>query len=771
VDTESARIDNLLLALGKAYLEKKNYSEAYAKLSQLVERNPESPEANLYASYAAMGLEATSAEALSLYESTLSLNPKADHLLVPLAGLLAEKQIDSDFAKEVIEAANKGQRTENIKIAGGDEFRVPSQEEILLAELSEAYESDGEVREPQNRQSRSTANRVEDLEALWWKGEFDQALSALEEPDFSRNGKYARNLALTHAYSALSQNGTAQNEVVTNAILQGIDETDPAKSLEHLRQYLTLHASLGDDLFEPPEPKKSAVPEMDEFSFILGQVPMDDFLCRLEGNGQLKELPEDRQVNESRTLKLLSTLAIDRNPGASVDAINWTALLALQLKSRQEIPAKLIGLIQNVLDNIDQSVLLRTGDGYLSIASESESPVEAAKSLLRNLENYNRAVPEKSRLSLIGALNLRSSRPADDRTRFLRLSETMHLLKTAEQIANQRNTGVLVVSGDPTAMKHAAEGAHCLINLQDVRILPGTDRPCAELIWRNPLMRVSKETPYVFPDVALEQQVIKHHNYITFSGTDKRLSRPVVVKVMPNNIAGPYFADETELERLYERVRAVARLEHPNIASIFHLGEQEYMVYFAMEKIDGRAINECTFEGENWENDLLGYLLKLVNALLYAESKGVHHLNLKASNVWLTETGELKLSDFRIPGFIDHSAGEEILYPARWKYLAPEVLEGKKVDVRSDIYSVGIIAYELIAQRHPYDGAGKIAEINDLYRLRIEDLEDTARPHSAKWNELIMQSIRIKPAERFQSLREVQMKLRELQLDLLNIGA
>jgi serine/threonine protein kinase len=140
---------------------------------------------------------------------------------------------------------------------------------------------------------------------------------------------------------------------------------------------------------------------------------------------------------------------------------------------------------------------------------------------------------------------------------------------------------------------------------------------------------------------------------------------------------------------------------------------------------------------------------------------------MKPGNIWLSEAQDLRITDFRIPGFTEDPTTTSVLVPAQWRYAAPEILLGEPGDSRSDIYSVGVIAYELIAGRHPYATANTIHSPHDILKVRITPLAECDKPHHRGWDKFVMQAIQRHADKRFQNLEEVDNELRSIQIEML----
>jgi serine/threonine protein kinase len=183
----------------------------------------------------------------------------------------------------------------------------------------------------------------------------------------------------------------------------------------------------------------------------------------------------------------------------------------------------------------------------------------------------------------------------------------------------------------------------------------------------------------------------------TYRGLDKTLRRDVAVKVLVER------SDETNARLLME-ARAMARLNHPNIVAVYDAGEDAGISYIVMELVRGKTLSALE-GGELGYKQALGYIYEVLEALEYANSQGIIHRDIKPSNIMIVEDGKhTKLTDFGLA-----RRASEVTQTTRTgqivgtiSYLAPERFLSKPADVRSDLYSVGIVMYEIFTGTLPF---------------------------------------------------------------------
>ena len=191
--------------------------------------------------------------------------------------------------------------------------------------------------------------------------------------------------------------------------------------------------------------------------------------------------------------------------------------------------------------------------------------------------------------------------------------------------------------------------------------------------------------------------------YLAEDGT---LGRNVAIKIL----AERYVSDEGFVERFRREAQAAARLNHPNIVAIYDRGEAEGTSYIAMEYLDGQTLKDVIRErGPMPPADAIDDALQILSAVGFAHQHGVVHRDIKPQNVMCASDGRLKVTDFGIAraGASQMTEVGSIIGTAQ--YLSPEQARGQQVGPQSDLYSVGIVLYEMLTGEVPFDGDSAVA--------------------------------------------------------------
>ncbi len=188
---------------------------------------------------------------------------------------------------------------------------------------------------------------------------------------------------------------------------------------------------------------------------------------------------------------------------------------------------------------------------------------------------------------------------------------------------------------------------------------------------------------------------------VVYKAMDHRLNRLVAVKILKDD----YLGDADFRRRFHGESQAVAMLSHPNIVSVYDVSRSEGMEYIVMELIDGITLKQYMDQRAplSWR-ETLHFAMQIAKALEHAHSRGIVHRDIKPHNVMILKDGSVKVADFGIARIVSaqNTLTKEALGSVH--YISPEQARGARVDNRSDIYSLGVVMYEMLTGRPPYDG-------------------------------------------------------------------
>jgi non-specific serine/threonine protein kinase len=251
---------------------------------------------------------------------------------------------------------------------------------------------------------------------------------------------------------------------------------------------------------------------------------------------------------------------------------------------------------------------------------------------------------------------------------------------------------------------------------------------------------------------------------------DTTLKRQVALKVLPPELA----ASQERLERFQREAETLAALDHPNIVTIHSVEEAEGVHFLTMQLVEGKRLSDLIPKGGMALGRIFEVAIPLADALAAAHEKGVIHRDLKPGNIMVTDDGRVKVLDFGLAKLRPElDAGEVTELPTEpltdegrilgtVPYMSPEQLEGRELDGRTDIFSLGVVLYEMATGKRPFTGDSSVSIISSIIKdaPREVDTLRTDMPHHL--GRIIRHCLEKDPARRFQSALDIRNELEDL---------
>lgn len=258
---------------------------------------------------------------------------------------------------------------------------------------------------------------------------------------------------------------------------------------------------------------------------------------------------------------------------------------------------------------------------------------------------------------------------------------------------------------------------------------------------------------------------------------DTRLGRYVALKLLLPELT----ADEERLRRFEQEARATSALNHPNILTIFEVGQEGELHFISTEFVDGATLRQHLAREEVTLRATLDIVIQIAAALSAAHASGIVHRDIKPENIMLRSDGYVKVLDFGLAKLMpsyDERLADPTLSTAfnmntepgamvgTVNYMSPEQLRGMKVDGRSDIWSLGVVLYEMIAGCAPFGGLSKSDVIAAILREEPNVLTQYSKDVPTELQRIVARSLRKERDERYQTVKDLLIDLKDVRQDL-----
>lgn len=258
----------------------------------------------------------------------------------------------------------------------------------------------------------------------------------------------------------------------------------------------------------------------------------------------------------------------------------------------------------------------------------------------------------------------------------------------------------------------------------------------------------------------IERKVARGGMATVYQAMDLRLERPVAIKIMH-----PHLAEDGDFtKRFIQEARSAARLAHPNIVNVFDQGQEENITFIVMEYLPGITLRELLHDfGALTPAQTVDIVRAVLQGLDAAHSAGIVHRDLKPENVLLADDGRIKIADFGLARASTHNTATSQALLGTIAYLSPELISRGEADLRSDIYALGIMMFEMLTGAQPYQG-------DQAVTIAYQHQNDIVPPPSTKnsgipaqFDELVDWCTRRSPDERPPHARAVLEHLVEVE--------
>jgi serine/threonine protein kinase/tetratricopeptide (TPR) repeat protein len=245
---------------------------------------------------------------------------------------------------------------------------------------------------------------------------------------------------------------------------------------------------------------------------------------------------------------------------------------------------------------------------------------------------------------------------------------------------------------------------------------------------------------------------------VVYKAQDMKLDRIVALKFLPHRLT----ANEIEKARFLQEAKAASALNHPNVCTIYDIKEENNQQFIVMEFVDGTTIKQKLPIQKL--QDALSYALQIGEALHEAHSKGIVHRDIKAENIMVNLKNQIKVMDFglaKLKGSLKLTKTSSTV--GTLAYMAPEQIQGGEVDARSDIFSFGVVLFEMLTGHMPFRGEHEAAMMYSILNEEPESVEKHRQDISSEIDRIIRRALEKDPEDRYQHIDDMVSELRRVQ--------
>jgi serine/threonine-protein kinase len=256
---------------------------------------------------------------------------------------------------------------------------------------------------------------------------------------------------------------------------------------------------------------------------------------------------------------------------------------------------------------------------------------------------------------------------------------------------------------------------------------------------------------------------------LVYKGLDPAINRLVALKTIRLDfVTDPEEMEELK-ERLFREAQAAGKLSHPNIVTIYDVGSEGNLQYIAMEYLQGQTLEQLMKRKTKFNYKIVAQIIsQMCQALEYAHERGIVHRDIKPANIMILPDYSVKIMDYGIARIDSHSMTKTGIAMGTPNYISPEQLKGQATDRRADLFSLGVVMYEMLLQRRPFKGESITSLIYSILN------HDPMKPSEVNpeipllFDHVIMRALKKDPSQRYQKATEITTDLQDFVASFSN---
>ena len=249
---------------------------------------------------------------------------------------------------------------------------------------------------------------------------------------------------------------------------------------------------------------------------------------------------------------------------------------------------------------------------------------------------------------------------------------------------------------------------------------------------------------------------------IVYKGLDPMIGRAVAIKTIRFDLSSRDSEQENVRKRFMREAQSAGSLSHPNIVTIYEVGEDQGVTYIAMQHVEGNSLDELICSGKNFSvAEVADLMAQIGDALDYAHEMGIVHRDIKPANMLVDKNGKPHIVDFGIARVSTSTMTKTSLAMGTPYYMSPEQISGQKVDSRTDVFSLGAVIYELLTKKKPFPGENITTVIYRIMNEQAIPVKQLRKDLPADLDRIIQKALAKDPDSRYRNCRELVKDLKQ----------
>ncbi len=776
------RVFELLYQLGEAYLKRGQYEQAIEKFSKLVEFGHENLAIYRNLSTAYLRKEKYDESAIYVFQQTLKYDPN--------------NKVINNILSKIYLSAGKDDQTAYRVYKQALNNKPPHSRELMLF-LAKIEYKNGSYTAAKSLAEEYFQTYPDDMDIipyyslLGWKEErYSEVTTKLKEIyQENKNTIVLKWIALTFL-KAIKNASIADEEFEISKsdfdyCKYYINEVDQFNHLNDIYLFLAIKKIVKDAAGEKKIDNNQSIAEYELF---LSDNSFSNIWDR--GLNKLSAMPRSFNFTQeiwNRVIPLnsvpitLPTASYGKNKHATDDNFDYgNSLMLIQItnydafskQSRHyEILARFDALLENILDKKSIPQLKRLNNGYLLFGTNIEYTIDTAVTIFkRYTETYRRTDGQKFKFQIL--IHSREPNSIDN------LLEDLYILFELQQLScdifegngisltdhREQNDKIFITQQVQEIIKENTAYNSILLKNIDFPALQDS-MPIFEIAWEDPLEKLRNGVMEKIDRFHIVNELSLNDSLNSYKAIDSFLDRLVILKILRPDFP---VEDRTQLAGIFlNKASIIGKLNHNNIAIIYDINEDEGFCYIAREYVEGTQLTDLISSSGalDWRN-AVEICRQTAQGLIHAHRASLIHAKLNPNNIFISEMNEIKLTDFTVPEFSSPVKKQRNINLRSISYAAPEQIEKNETDHRTDIYSLGVIFYELLSGKNPFFNEDKRILFENITKLTPPPLS-VMFPHiPVKTDSILTKAMAKYPGNRFESMDQF---LEEL-INILNFS-